>query len=967
MRKLAATCLMLLAAGCTPGPEDNSDESAFLGWPRPLPPMTRTFTTFESGQVRPLALSPNGRLLFAVNTPDNRLEIFKTDWGKLTRVDSLQVGLEPVAVAARNDDEVWVVNHLSDSVSVVKVNGGRSARVVGTIQVGDEPRDIVFAGPQKNRAFITTAHRGQNSPVNPQISTPGVGRADVWVFNCNETSAPLNIITLFADTPRALAASADGKTVYAAAFASGNQTTVISKGSVEAGGGLPVPNTIKLPNGAVIPQPVTALIVKRRADGTWRDAHGKDWSAQVKFNLPDKDVFAIDAMSNPPRETRSYATVGTTLFAMAVNPVNGKVYVANTEALNDVRFEGHGAALAALGLSPRTVRGHLAESRITVLDGNHVLPRHLNKHINYDVESTPGENEKSLAFPQALAVSKNGQTLYVAAQGSSKVGVFSTAQIENDSFVPSTANQIAVSGGGPSGVVLDENNKRLYVLTRFDNGISSINTQSKTEVAHLKMYNPEPEHVVKGRPFLYDASYTSSHGDSACASCHIAGDMDQLAWDLGNPDGFPVPIPGPMTIPTALILQILPQAAPVFAALMPLKGPMTTQSLRGMDNHGAMHWRGDRFAAQRDAAGNFINAQPDTGSFNENSAFLAFNGAFEGLLGRTAILPADEMQQFSDFALEISYPPNPIRNLDNSLTASQQAGRDFYFRTTVVNGQTVEFPSDRFHNCNGCHTLDPQGNAAAGVRHPGFFGTSGLYSFENEPQIFKVPHLRNMYQKVGMFGMAPDSLIPATLLLPQPHMGDQIRGFGFQHDGAIDTVNRFFENFVFTQLFVDTENPGGPTLPPIPPNPGGIPFGPAGNALRGQLEDFMMAFDSNLAPVVGQQVTLNDHNRAANTPRLDLLEARAAAGECDLMVVGDIKGRSASALFGNGQWRTDRALIPPISDHVLRSLIRGPVSMTFTCLPPGSGPSAIDRDGDGWGDGDEQDLRTDPADASSHP
>ena len=30
------------------------------------------FTAFESGQVRPLALSPDGSQLFAVNTPDDR-------------------------------------------------------------------------------------------------------------------------------------------------------------------------------------------------------------------------------------------------------------------------------------------------------------------------------------------------------------------------------------------------------------------------------------------------------------------------------------------------------------------------------------------------------------------------------------------------------------------------------------------------------------------------------------------------------------------------------------------------------------------------------------------------------------------------------------------------------------------------------------------------------------------------------
>ena len=41
-------------------------------------PASAGFTTFESGQVRPLALSADGSRLFAVNTPDARLEIFNS-------------------------------------------------------------------------------------------------------------------------------------------------------------------------------------------------------------------------------------------------------------------------------------------------------------------------------------------------------------------------------------------------------------------------------------------------------------------------------------------------------------------------------------------------------------------------------------------------------------------------------------------------------------------------------------------------------------------------------------------------------------------------------------------------------------------------------------------------------------------------------------------------------------------------
>jgi hypothetical protein len=40
-----------------------------------------SFITFESGQVRPLALLPDGSRLLAVNTPDNRLEIFDVSAG----------------------------------------------------------------------------------------------------------------------------------------------------------------------------------------------------------------------------------------------------------------------------------------------------------------------------------------------------------------------------------------------------------------------------------------------------------------------------------------------------------------------------------------------------------------------------------------------------------------------------------------------------------------------------------------------------------------------------------------------------------------------------------------------------------------------------------------------------------------------------------------------------------------------
>jgi DNA-binding beta-propeller fold protein YncE len=903
-----------------------------------------SYYEFESGHVRPLAKSADGTKLFAVNTPNNSLDVFSINGSKLTLISRVPVGLEPVAVAVRSNNEVWVVNHLSDSVSIVSLDG--TPRVTRTLLVGDEPRDIVFAGASQ-KAFITTAHRGQHledpsiKGVVPgangaQLTTPGVGRADVWVFDPANTGAafggtPVKIMTFFADTPRALAVSPDKQTLYVASFKSGNQTAVVDEDivcngfnttqtcvvkSVTYPGGMTGPKT----NAAGKAAPETGMIVKYNpVSKKWEDELKRDWSKAVPFTLPDKDVFAVDA--NTLSEKAFFTSVGNTLFNMVANPVTGALYVTNLDVNNLTKFEGPGK------FGGSTVQGKLALARVSVIANGQVQARHLNKHLDYGkLASDPTfdftQKNHSLALPLEMAVTNDGKTLYVTAYGSNKIGVFNTADIERNTFDPRTAsaNYITLPGlGGPSGVVLDEDKGQMYVMTRFDDTVRVVSLSSKSELSNVALKNPEPANIIEGRPFLYDAFNTSANGEASCASCHIFGEEDATAWNLGNPDDevTTAAIPGKYT--EALVFPVAKLIFGVKSKINgddkpnnfhPMKGPMMTQTLHGMRNSGAMHWRGDR------ATGLYGKDVRDS-----NVSFLNFGGAFQGLIGAPTPMSKENMQKFADYQLNTYMPPNAVRNLDNSLTTAQANGLAFYTGTRPADGINVKLPGvEVSQTCNGCHTLDPA---------QGLYGTGTFRTFEGLPQTVKVAPLRNLYQRVGMFGAPSMNFFQ---LAGTGNTGEQVRGYGFTHDGAVDTIFRFFHAIVFrNQLGA------------------GFPAGAAGTQLRADMEQFMLAFDGDLAPIVGQQITLNSGNGAQVGARIDLLIARAKAPfvskeaggnvtECDLVasvveggtrrgLVFDVSANTFVSQDGSSR-----------SDAALRALAKvAGQEVTYTCTPPGTG------------------------------
>jgi hypothetical protein len=104
--------------------------------------------------------------------------------------------------------------------------------------------------------------------------------------------------------------------------------------------------------------------------------------------------------------------------------------------------------------------------------------------------------------------------------------------------------------------------------------------------------------------------------------------------------------------------------------------------------------------------------------------------------------------------------------------------------------------------------------------------------------------------------------------------------------------------------------------------------------------------------------------------RIDLLRARADAGECDLVVKANVAGEARGFLYvGGNQFQGDRHSDPLLTSAVLRALAgTAGQEQTYTCVPPTTGNRiGLDRDQDGTWDRRELDCGTDPADPLSEP
>ncbi|MEE2888516.1 MAG: beta-propeller fold lactonase family protein, partial [Planctomycetota bacterium] len=598
---------------------------------------------FESPQARPVVVSADGQRLFAVNTPDHRLAIYSlAQPAAPVLIREIPVGYEPVSVALRSQVEAWVVNHVSDSISVVDVSRGV---VLDTIQVGDEPGDVVFAGSPQ-RAFVSSMTNRSVQVIDP-VTRQQVGS-----------------IPVFGDDPRGLLASADGKTVWVAITRSGNGTTI-------------VPHTI----APAPPPPTNPALPRAPSQGILVLADDPAWKSQLNVSLPDHDVVELDTATMQVR--RKYSGVGTILFQMAVRPGTDELWVANTHALNLVRFEP-------------ALRGHAIDSRVTriaVGASPAITPVNLNPGIDYTRLPNPVAMATALSQPTDIAFDPSGSRAYVAAFGTDRIGVLDPAgKVVGRIEVGNTPGSAKAprSKRGPRGLAHHPARSLLYVLNRLSNSLSVVDTAQAKVLREVEMFDPTPTVIREGRGFLYDAKL-SGNGTMSCASCHIDGRHDGLAWDLGDPGG-----------------QMFSNGTST--RLHPMKGPLLTQTLQGLGGERMFHWRADR------------------------PGLATFNGTFASLMGGSMLGSAD-LGTFVAYMQQIRFMPNPNRNRDDTLpttppgTSAEDGRRIFRTKDKVGRNGANQF------RCADCH-LNASGT--------GSFGFDGLIG-----QPTKAAQLRGLYKRTG--------------------------------------------------------------------------------------------------------------------------------------------------------------------------------------------------------------------------
>ena len=588
--------------------------------------------------------------IFVVNTPADTVDLIDMETRTVKR--RIHVGVEPVSLAVRPDGrEVWVSNHVSDSVSVIDTDPGSWTylNVVATIQefeettratTFDEPMGIAFASVDK--AYVALSS-------NNQIAVIDVRKRNITKRLHIPSQDPRDIVVR-------------NDRLYVIPFESNNQTQLSGGHKDEIDGDL---ITFDAWNHSVANNNVLSL------------GHVVDI---VKHpDVPDHDLFVFD--TNTDQLVQTVDSLGTLLYGLTVDST-GRIFVAQTDARNHVNgrcgTKQHGLAeLGNRAFLNRVSRVEIASDREDAASAN----------VEFiDLEPLPPKQpviEETMATPYAIQVSSDDRTIFVTAAGSDKL-----VAIDADSGAVS--GRISV-GSVPRGIAIQANRNEemaAWVFNAVDNSVSLIDVSEPSQMSVIEtvqLVDPTEPAIKRGRR-IFNSAAASTTGTFSCASCHPDGHTDQLLWVLKTPV-----VSGGN--------QIMPRS---------------TMPIRGLRETAPFHWDGipgDPYGGINSAnVHRFVRPNSDK-NIPESAALNLIDGALASTMsmvgkegmndqGKAGLLSGRERDDLAKFLLAVPYPPAQRRSYTNELSDRARKGFELFH----ISGD--DDPTKHNHNvCGDCHRM----------------------------------------------------------------------------------------------------------------------------------------------------------------------------------------------------------------------------------------------------------------------
>ena len=642
---LSATilCSIAIPGGNTSGVSAAPSSSGNRGG-APRKPLRIGHPTFASPHANPIAVH-NGTV-FVANTPADTVDVIDAATQKVrTRIN---VGVDPVGLAVRPDGkEVWVSNHVSDSVSVID-NDAESLtylQVIATIQefdpetkatTFDEPIGIAFASNEK--AYVALSSENQIAVVD--VATREIVKR----------------LRIPAQDPRAIAVR-DGR-LYVIPFESNNKTQLSGGKKEEIDGDLVT---------------FDAWEHSVRVNNVLSLGHVTDI---VKHpDVPDRDLFVFDTQTDELIETVD--TLGTLLYGLTVDS-QGRVFIAQTDARNDANGR---AGTKKHGIKEMENRAFLNQvTKVNFRDSEAQQPDFFN------LEPIPPQHPEkgmALATPYAIQISADDSTLVASAAGSDKLLTIDAESGEVLGRVP--------VGAVPRGIALENTDdgkaSRAWVYNAVANTVSLIDisdTSSPMVAGFVKLDDPTHRQVKLGRTWFNDAD-VSTTGTFSCESCHPDSNTDQLLWVLQTP------------IVTGGN-QIMPRST------MPVRGLRDTAPFHW---DGVL---GDPYGGNN-AANIYTSVEPTADPDDQTTSarhlvdvsmaeiLMAHGDDMVNDEGKAGGFTAAERDDLATYLLSVSFPPAQRRAYTNELSKRAEDG----FRMFHIVGDVGGTPGS--NRCGDCHRM----------------------------------------------------------------------------------------------------------------------------------------------------------------------------------------------------------------------------------------------------------------------